>query len=107
MLASIVGTGLAAVTAMLAYTSLNAQHNEVVDTETDLKWMQASIDAMPQCHFLAYGSVRAPARPRRPTPPGALLHSSEACRVLILLQAMRAASVSSRAIAGRVVRADG
>lgn len=57
MLAAIVGGGLAAFTALLAYSAVNEQNKEVIDHEIDLKWMQASIDAMPKCHYLAYGSV--------------------------------------------------
>lgn len=61
MLSSVVGAVLAGGTALLALKSLNVQHKENVPLETDLKWMQASIDAMPKCAYLAYGSVsRAP-----------------------------------------------
>lgn len=57
MLASVVGAGLAGVTALLAYSAINEATKETVDREIDLQWMQASIDAMPKCHYLAYGSV--------------------------------------------------
>ncbi|EJT51401.1 hypothetical protein A1Q1_07373 [Trichosporon asahii var. asahii CBS 2479] len=57
MLASVVGAGVAGVTALLAYSAINDAFKEKVDREIDLQWMQASIDAMPKCHYLAYGSV--------------------------------------------------
>lgn len=59
MLASVVGAGVAGVTALLAYSAINDAFKEKVDREIDLQWMQASIDAMPKCHYLAYGSVSA------------------------------------------------
>lgn len=57
MLGSLIGASLAAGTALLALGAVNKQWAEEVDPAVDRKWMQASIDAMPRCHFLAYGSV--------------------------------------------------
>jgi hypothetical protein len=54
----LISAGIAAVTGLLSLSGKNPVIDENVPFEVDLKWMRKAIDAMPPCHFNAYGSVR-------------------------------------------------
>ncbi|BEJ12653.1 hypothetical protein CspHIS471_0211130 [Cutaneotrichosporon sp. HIS471] len=57
LFSALISGAIATITGLLSLSVKNPVIDEDVALEVDLKWMRAAIDAMPPCHFNAYGSV--------------------------------------------------
>lgn len=52
-----IGAAVTAAAALFALQGTNPAISADVPFETDLAWMRKAIEALPPCHFNAYGSV--------------------------------------------------